>query len=710
MSDDNSELSPWRKRFLANRMTLESLLFERELVQPEREKLSTGLLVLCGIWLFHSLLLAQWAFRRGYFFNQADAESFGGVLRYAAYLKSQGFWALFKPEFSDLTLNPPLYYLSYVPVLNYLTSDLNLALILVNSFFLLLLALGIFMAVRRSRPNRAGWLGAAFALAFPFVLETARRPAPEMALMAMAAALYACYIHSDDFEHPKWTFAFAVFLGLGFFSHRFFWLYALPLVPFILSGLANPCSRDELFKGFFPGLLLNLPWYLFALAALAVGLVPLWGEYHGFLHYFKLGAAAAGLPLFIIGSAGLFWMYFSVFMPYEKKKIVAAWFWVPYLLLAWLVRGSHPQLLYPALLPLAVAVPVMTPHKARKYLLIFVLALGAVNQSGLLRPLGIGGYPVAGLPLPSVGDYRSAEMMALLETNTPAGGGLAGVYGDASLNAGGLRFALSKTAVPVKFVDNPSCPGCVFVMIHKIPRAGERPTRAERAFAALKAKDWFPAVFDKKADLELADTSRAEVYIKFPSSAKFLEEGLYNVTNLTLGPLLIEEASLRLSGFNPATGIYASAKLFAPAAVVMGADIYGLTLDITGLSAGSTSLDPFVPAGVTGIKVRVAKITEYAAERFLAERYPFLSELKVTLDGGLGISAFARGRKLEADLALSMKDGGVVEVKPLAFTYGPVSLPPYLLKLFTFRLDFTGNPYGIKVFGLRISNRMLELY
>ena len=41
---------------------------------------------------------------------------------------------------------------------------------------------------------------------------------------------------------------------------------------------------------------------------------------------------------------------------------------------------------------------------------------------------------------------------------------------------------------------------------------------------------------------------------------------------------------------------------------------------------------------------------------------------------------------------------------------GPVTLAPYLLKLFTFRLDFTDNPYGIKIFGLRISNRMIELY
>ncbi|MDO8804795.1 MAG: glycosyltransferase family 39 protein [Elusimicrobiota bacterium] len=711
ISEDHSNLSPWRKKFLANRMTFESILFEKELVVPKREKFLKGLLVLLGIWLFHALLLAQWAVRRGYFFNQADAESFGGVLRYAAYLKSQGFWALVKPEFSDLTLNPPLYYLSYVPVFDYLTKDLNLALIIVNSFFLLVLALAIFLAVCRSRPHSAGWFGAAFALAFPCVLETARRPSPDLALMAMVAALYACYIRSDDFEHPKWSLAFSVCMGLGFFSHRFFWLYALPLVPFIISGLANPFGRDEMLKGLFPSAIVNLPWYVFTLAAVAAGLVPLWGDYHGFWHYFKLGASSAGLPLFVIGSLALTWMYYSVFMPYDKKKIVAAWFWTPYLLLTWLVRGSHPQLLYPALLTFAVAVPVMTPRQARNYLLVFVLALGALNQSGLVRPFPEGSkYPWAGLPLPPAGDYRSAELMALVETNTPAEGGLAGIYGDASLNAGALRFAASKTAGPVKFADSPACPGCAFLLIHKTPRFGETPSKVEENFAALRAEPWFPALFQKKAELELADSSKAEVYLKTPSTTRFLKEGAHEVRNLSLGPLKIEEATLKLSGFDPATGAYASAELFAPAAELLGGDVYGLTLDIQGLSAASASLDPFVPAGIAGMKVSSAKITEYAVERYLVDRCPFLSDIKVSLNGSLAVSALARGGRLEALFALAVKDGGVLEAKPVSFKLGWVELESHLLNLFTFRLDFSDNPYGLKISRLRINKKMLELY
>ena len=63
-----------------------------------------------------------------------------------------------------------------------------------------------------------------------------------------------------------------------------------------------------------------------------------------------------------------------------------------------------------------------------------------------------------------------------------------------------------------------------------------------------------------------------------------------------------------------------------------------------------------------------------------------------------------------AEFALSVKDGGVLEARPLSFSLGPVAVTPYLLKLFTFRFDFTGNPYGIRVGGLRISRQLLELY
>jgi hypothetical protein len=710
MTEEAADMPAWRKKFLATRLTFESILFERELIQPKREKLSTGLLVAGLVWLLHAALLAQWAFRRGYFFSQADAESFNAVLRFAAYLKDQGFWALVKPEFADAALNPPLYYLAYVPVLDFITPDLNLALVLVNSFFLLVIALSVFLAVRRNRPNAAGWLGAAFALALPAVMETARRPAPEMALMALAAAMYACYINSDDLEHPKWTLAFAAALSLGFFSHRFFWLYAVPLVPFIMAGLANPSARDEMLKGFFPGLVINLPWYLFLCAALTAGFVPGWGAYKGFWHYFGLAVSSASLPLFLLGAVGLFWMYFSVFMPYEKRKVVAAWFWAPYLLLAWVVRGSHPELFYPALLPLAVALPVMTPHAARKYLLVFALTLGVVGQGGLVRPFYLGGVPMGGLPLPPARDYRAAELLDLVKAAAPADGGLVGVYGgDANLNAQSLRYAYAVIGKGVRFADAPACPACSFAMIRRTPRPGEAQSPTATDFAALRTTGWFTSLYDRAAELDLADGSRVEVYHKRPDVTRFLEEGKHEIRKLSLGQLTADDATLTLSGFDAATGKYASAELFVPSAQFLGGDVYGLTLDIKGLKAAGPGKAPFVPAGYDSINITSARISAYAVERYLASRLPFLGELRVDLDGGLALTGVARGSEVEAEFALAVRNN-VLEVRPASFRFGPLSLPGYFLRLFSFRMDFSDNPYNLRVGGLRVKGQMIELY
>ena len=711
MPDDIENLPSWRKKFLATRMAMESILFERELLQPHKEKLSTGLLVLGGIWLFFTALLAQWALRRGYFFAQADADSLKAVLNFAAYVKAQGFWALVKPDFSALSLNPPLYYLAYVPVLDFLTRDLNLAVVVVNSFFMLVLALAVYLAVTESRPQPAGWLGAAFALALPFVLETARRPDPAMALMALTSALYACYIRSSEFAIPKWTLAFSVCLALGFYAHGAFWLYALPTVPFIGAGLANPNSRDDLFKGLFVGLVINLPWYLFAAAAAAAGLVPLWGKYHGFWHYFGLGASAAGLPLFALGAAAMAWLYFSIFMAYPHKKTVAAWFWFPYLALTWGLRGSHAALFYPAMLSFAVAVAVMTPHQARKFLMVFVLALGAVNQSGLLGPVTSGRYTLAGLPVPPASVYRASDLVRLISASVPSGGGLAGVYGDPALNADSLRFVCSKAVPLVKFDDVPACPGCASLLIRRVPRYGEAPGAAGKTFGVMAASDWFQRLFAKKASLSLADGSSVEVYSRLPAGPQPLSEGVHEISGLSLGPLSVPDASLTLSGYAAGAGTYAKGVLFAPVAELYGGDIYGLTLDVDGLALAGPELSHPVPAGVAFIKVRSAKVSAYALENFISSRYPFLKDPQIKLDdGAVELSARARGRSLDVSFDLSLRNGSVLQAKPLYFSFDDFQVPPLLLKLFTFSKDFSGNPYGITASGLRVRNQMIEIY
>ena len=316
MPEEKKQFS-WKDKFAANRMAFESILFEKELIIPKREKLSTGLLGAAGIWLIGVILLWQWVLRRGSFFSAADAIGFERINAYAAHLSAGGFWSLFKPILSGLgpDSHPPLYYISYFPVLKFLTSDPLSAMLMVNSAYLLIIALAVFLAVKRSRNNMSGWLGTAFAFGMPFVLETARHPEPVLGAMAMAAAAYCCYINSDDFERPNWGLWCAVFFSLGFFAHRHFWVFALPLIPYFMAALAGHAVRSELLKGLLPGLALSFPWYVLFLAYRFSGLFRPESQSVSFWTYFGLSVQAASLPFFVLY---ILWIFGS-FNSYKNR-------------------------------------------------------------------------------------------------------------------------------------------------------------------------------------------------------------------------------------------------------------------------------------------------------------------------------------------------------------------------------------------------------
>ena len=130
------KISGWYRKFLNNRMAIEGMLFEKELiVRGGRENPRAGLAVVAFIWLLASVLAAQWILRQGYLFGAADAHGFQLAASWLEYFASGSVLDLFRPVQSDagFPARPPLYYLTYDPVLKFITSDLRWALILVNS-------------------------------------------------------------------------------------------------------------------------------------------------------------------------------------------------------------------------------------------------------------------------------------------------------------------------------------------------------------------------------------------------------------------------------------------------------------------------------------------------------------------------------------------------------------------------------------------------
>ncbi|HAH30696.1 MAG TPA: hypothetical protein DCL44_00090 [Elusimicrobia bacterium] len=725
MSEEKEQLS-WKKRFLANRVTFESILFEKELVIPAREKLSAGLLGAAGIWLFGTLLLVQWVLRQGHSFPAADLAGFERINAYAAQISSGGFWSLFQPVISGFELDPtpPLYYLSYVPVFRFLASDFVAAMLIVNSFYLLIIALAIFLAVKKSRNNFSGWLGTAFVTGMPFTLEAARHPEPELAAMAMAAAAYCCYINSEDLEHPDWSFWFSVFFSLGFFAHSHFWVWALPLVPFIIPAVVGYAARNEILKGLFLGVVLNLQWYSVFFISRFSGLYRPETQSAGFWTYFSLSAQAASLPFFIIGGVTLLWMYFSVFMPYANRKIVAAWFWAPCLALTYLAGTNAPKLIYPALFPLAIATAVMTPNFIRKYILWLALGLAFLNQIGLVPPLRIGGYPVAGLGTPHKDGRRVAEILENLTPQSPGPLRVLVAGGDNSFTPSIFRLsAAARGGAKNIFFYNRSglAPAFADYIVFKTRRYGEALGGAN-SFSSIFLEPWFGLLFEKKRELELKDTSKVVIYAKRRQTVEPFAAGKYAIDKYSLGGFEFENAELTLENFDPLKSGYARALFFARAASYEDVDIYGLTLELKDFrvfsaapvlseqDAGSADevaavkprfrrkgvpeLDnsDLVVAGVGAIKVVLAQVNTKDVERFLAKRLQFLGRPKVTLTPTI-LRYSDLHRKINAEFSLEVKRNSLFTLKLDSFEWAGYHVPKFVARNLAFNYDFALSPY-----------------
>ena len=716
---EQKQLSGWRKRFFANRMSFESILFEKELVIQGRENFGAGLAGALAIGLFASLLTAQWALRQGYLFTAADSAGFQAVFACLEHFKTGGVWNIFKPlpgGFSAPSV-PPLYYITYVPVLKFITGNLNWAMIIVNTFYLTGLALAVFIAIKKNRNNQSGWLGVCFAMALPFVLETARHPDYRLASMALAAAAYAAFINSVEFEYPAWNLWCGVFFGLGFFADTMFWVYVLPLVPFIVSGLSNQLSAGSILKGLLPGAVLALPWYAFASVSWALryfsGSTAPEVFRPGLWDYLASLSWAAGLPLFLLGALALGWMYFSVFMPYSSKKIVAAWCCVPFVLVYFLFKG-RPEYMYPALLPMAVAVAVMTPGRARKYLTALALVFLLLNQSGLVGIVSLGGARLAGLPRPSGAQYRVPELMAELkaraagrEMSTVALIGSDENFSHASLNY--LSEKVGKAAI--KFaVFRPGALGLADVVVYKTAAFGADRSYGSAALVREISRPWFSKVFSRAAEFNLPDTSRLILYAKKTAAFPPFPKGKYLVRRMNLGGIFMEEGSLELSGFDPARGVYARATLSSPYATLENFDIYGLTVKITGFSGLSNtgSVSDLRITGAGTVRIVSAKITSYAFERYLAGRYGGLEKIEVKLDNTAQVRGERKGTEVYGELSVSVRPPEL-DFRLEDFTYGGYRVPHLLLDLFKFKYDLSGLPCDIRFNNVRLKNQMLEI-
>lgn len=654
MPEEKKEALTWRKKLELNRMSFESILFEKELVSPEKEKLYIGLLGAAGIALVSSALLAFWVLRHKYFIGGPDAAAFATVRAFLDHYNAGGIWSLLKP-FSLGAAHPaslPFYYLLYVPVLRYMTSDIYLALVLVHSFFLAILVLSVFMAVKKSRNNFSGWVGAAIAASMPFVIGAARHPGPVLATIALAAALYCCYINSNDFDHPDWNVWFGLSLSLGFYTDKMFWLYLLPLLPFLVTAVTGGLAMNSLMKGLLPGMVFNLPWYVYLAAFGALGHYAGPAAEHiwrpGVMNYLGTVADSVGLPMFLLGGAALLWMYYSLFMPYTPRKIVAAWFWAPFLI-CYIWFSSRPELVYPALLPFALAVAVMTPNIARKYIIGLAAALLLLNHSGL-APVFVWRTPVIfGLPKPpEKGAFRIEEALTAIRGRVTGfrSPDVLLVGEDKDLNYTSLGYLAAQTSLrkteggksDLNLVHYPAgMLGLADFVVHRtgafgVPRNGPDTRDFEKEIGS----PWFAKAFTRLGEFDLQDTSKLIVFEKTKPEEMPFDEGSHKLKNCRIGGFNIAAGTLELFGYDAARGVYSMAAFTAPEATFGdGLLVYSLQLEIPDFLPYSDTgdLSDLRPLKMGKVKITKLKTGFRTFEKYLSAGCAMAQNLKIEFEG-----------------------------------------------------------------------------
>lgn len=643
-------------------MTFESILFEKELVSsPKPAKKYTGILVLLGLFLFHSLLLTQAVYRSGANFQKEDAATIETAYQYSRAIDSGSYSNLFKPESQGAAkFRPPVYYLSFYIPLKLFPASPALALAAVNSFYLLLLMLFVYWMVRKGRNAPSAWFAASLTAAFPFIISMGRHASPDLALAAFVAGAYCSYIYSESFEIWKWGVLFSVCFSLGLLCDTRYIIYVLPLVPFALNGILNPLTRGNAKYVCIFLLLLPAPWYLrnsmFSFLtelfvrhdlsqAIGIGSINLMNV----LRDLPLLLDSMQLPLLLVGVVSLIWLFASVFMVYEGKEIILVWFLLPYCLFSLFSRSGGGNI-YPALLPFALAAGIMMPNKARKGLLGLTLLLAVVYQAGFIPVTetsvwGRSSAVFGGLPVVKGRDLKNEEVLNAINASAGDRPVKVQVIGeDPYFNPDSLR-SLARNLGYGKMVFvrySKDYMGLVDFVVYKT--AGFSMPYQSGVFKEYSDEitapgGWFASVFQQLASFDRSDTAKFLVYSKRADTPETLAPGAHTFSKFSIGSAVFEDAITEVGPFDKARNSYEYFEVFVPHFEFHGADLYSMKFRLEGLSILPLAAD-FSQLRLTGcdsLRIVSLKVQETTLNSLLKNGSNYFHNLQVKLDNGLSV-------------------------------------------------------------------------
>jgi hypothetical protein len=716
MSPEQEHEVTFKNKFYAARMAFESILFEKELAGPKKEDWKKGPLGLAVLVLVSCVFLWQWKARQGDLFSAEEAARVTVVQKYMADYEAEGPAALLGTgAVKGGAAQPPLYYLSYLPVLKFVTADIGTAVFLVNAFYLALLLSFVYYALRRHRNTVSSLTAAAAAASFPFVLECARSLSPQIATLAFTAGFWCFYLNSDDFEKPKPLFWMGLMFSCGVLTDVFYWVYILPLLPMMIAVASGHLNRAEMLKGLLPGILAGVPWYTMNavsfygawLARSAAGAdLSRWDKFWWLL---KASAAEMHLVFFVLGAAAMIWMYYSVFMPYQGKEKVGLWFAVPYLFFT-LLGLREVEYMYPALLPFAIALGVMVPGKLRYPAGALAAVLMLINGSGLVGVKylpGVSLAPVFGSAVVVSGGDFSEKFLAAVR---PAAEGRRSavvclVGGGDYLNSDTIRVMLSRRGFAgVKVVNSGAGLASFCDVLALTPSASPE---AAATSSRILAASWLRLAFEESPPVSLP-SGDTRLYYKRRVLPFDHGEGVFRYPRLDIGGLRLRDVVIRTRGFDAASGRYPKADISAVYGSYGDMDIHMFSATAANFSYAVENGAPVV-LSASPIKITGAKIPDFAVSRLLENSgFPATGIDASFGDGTLVVSGTMGDKPVEAELEVRL-EGRKVLLSPRSVRIGETGFEPKYIPLLRYSFDLDELPVNITFDSLSIRPAMAEI-
>ncbi|MCX7642112.1 MAG: glycosyltransferase family 39 protein [Elusimicrobiales bacterium] len=374
-----------KEKFLATRLALEKILFEKEISSEKKlqKKYYKHLFLLVSIYFFINLL---------YFYFNIDIVSYH--LSSIDYSKITFMDILFHTDYLSPSFEMPLY--AIILKLISFIFELNIwSVFVINTIAWIFGILGYYLLIAKTRNEQTGLLAVAALISTPFFINLTRQVSGNILSFAFLIWSYYYYIRMKTEEQYKSVPYFIIFYSLGLLSDKFFILYTIPSFSFI-SFLFNTTYANHVISIFIPAAIISIIFYIRFIIIFIIKL-SLNNEfilsYFNFKELFQSYINYFGLVSFVIIFPFFIWMVFSLYNIYICKKEIFRWFFYP--VLVFFIISISPKILGFTVPAIILGFSVMTFGTLRKKLVYF-FTLMMVLSSFDISSLNFRGYKLWG--------------------------------------------------------------------------------------------------------------------------------------------------------------------------------------------------------------------------------------------------------------------------------------------------------------------------